>query len=145
MVAKYLKLHNGDFIFSGDTDGSDNWNEICAVDTDGTKDITKNYPIFDYVLNYASTSSLMETDYKEGWYLPSVAELFEVIKNKEIINDVLQKMTKTQINADNYISSSQSNTSNYILNVYGEVVFGIGSQDKNYEDSDYAIRVMREF
>ena len=69
--------------FTGDTDGSDNWDYICSVDPEGTTNPAANYPAFNYVLNYATTFSLPE-GYKDGWYMPSIAELAEIYKNKEV-------------------------------------------------------------
>lgn len=93
-------------IFTGDTDGSDNWDYICSVDPEGTTDPAANYPAFNYVLNYATTFSLPE-GYKDGWYMPSIAELAEIYKNKEVVNSVLSTIGGTQIYSDFYWSSSQ--------------------------------------
>ena len=92
--------------FTGDTDGSDNWEYICAVDPEGTKAPSENYPAFNYVLNYASNFNLPE-GYKDGWYMPSIAELAELYKNKEIVNSVLSAVGGTQIYSSYYWSSSQ--------------------------------------
>ena len=45
-------------IFTGNTDGNDNWDYICSIDSDGTANAAENYPAFDYVTNYASTFGL---------------------------------------------------------------------------------------
>ena len=92
--------------FTGDTDGSDNWDYICSVDPEGTTDPAANYPAFNYVLNYATTFSLPE-GYKDGWYMPSIAELAEIYKNKEVVNSVLSTIGGTQIYSSSYWSSSQ--------------------------------------
>lgn len=92
--------------FTGDTDGSDNWDYICSVDPEGTTDPAANYPAFNYVLNYATTFSLPE-GYKDGWYMPSIAELAEIYKNKEVVNSVLSTIGGTQIYSSYYWSSSQ--------------------------------------
>ena len=92
--------------FTGDTDGSDNWEYICAVDPEGTKAPAANYPAFNYVLEYASTFSLPE-EYKDGWYMPSIAELADLYRNKTVVNSVLSAIGGTQIYSSYYWSSSQ--------------------------------------
>ena len=92
--------------FTGDTYGSDNWDYICSVDPEGTTDPAANYPAFNYVLNYATTFSLPE-GYKDGWYMPSIAELAEIYKNKEAVNSVLSAIDGIQIYSSCYWSSSQ--------------------------------------
>ena len=99
--------------FTGDTDGSDNWDYICSVDPKGTADPAANYPAFNYVLNYASTFKLPD-GYKDGWYMPSIAELAEMYKNKDVVNSVLSAVGGTQIYSSYYWSSSQySSTCSY--------------------------------
>lgn len=82
---------NSDDTFSGDTDGNDNWNEICAADGDGTADSSKNYPAFHFVNTYAKTYGLTDA-YASGWYMPSIAELSTVYENRDAINAALEKI-----------------------------------------------------
>ena len=92
--------------FTGDTDGSDNWNYICSVDPVGTADAATNYPAFYYVNNYASTFNLTG-EYADGWYMPSLAELCFICRNKDILNSVLSALNATRISDGSYWSSSQ--------------------------------------
>jgi hypothetical protein len=98
--------------FTGDTDGSDNWSEICAIDPEGTQNAATNYPIFNFANTYGTTAGLTDTDYKNGWYVPSLEELCEVYKNKEVIQISLTKANGFKIGTSAYWSSSQ-NASNY--------------------------------
>ena len=75
----------------GDTEGSDNWAEICAVDPEGTADAATNYPAFYFANTYGTTAELTGTDYEKGWYVPSITELCEVYKNKDVIQTSLTK------------------------------------------------------
>ena len=100
--------------FTGDTDGSDNWAEICTVDPEGTKDAATNYPIFNFANTYGTTVGLTGTGYESGWYVPSIAELCEVYKNKEVIQTSLTKANGFNFGTSAYWSSSQ-NASHYIL------------------------------
>ncbi len=77
--------------FTGDTEGSDNWAEICAVDPEGTADAATNYPAFYFANTYGTTAELTGTDYEKGWYVPSITELCEVYKNKDVIQTSLTK------------------------------------------------------
>ena len=91
--------------FTGDTDGSDNWAYICSLDPTGSANAATNYPAFDYVNKYATTFSLTGT-YAAGWYMPSIAELTYIYRNKTTLNTVLQALGGTQL-CDLYWSSSQ--------------------------------------
>ena len=75
--------------FTGDLDGSDNWNYICGIDPEGTKDevVEENYPAFYWVNQYNATYG---TNF--AWYMPSLAELCEVYNNKDDINKSLAKI-----------------------------------------------------
>lgn len=88
--------------FTGDTDGSDNWEEICAVDPEGTQDAATNYPIFNFANTYGTTAGLTDTDYETGWYVPSIAELCEVYKNKDVIQTSLTKASGFTIGTSYY-------------------------------------------
>ena len=94
--------------FTGDTDGSNNWTEICTVDSTGTLDAATNYPAFNYVNNYASTFNLTGS-YATGWYMPSLAELCYIYRKKDVLNSVLSALGDTQLYSDYYWSSSQYN------------------------------------
>lgn len=92
--------------FTGDTDGSDNWAYICSIDPDGTADAATNYPAFNYVNNYATTFGLTG-DYATGWYMPSVAELCYLCRQKTVLNQVLDALGAIQLYVLGYWSSSQ--------------------------------------
>lgn len=101
-------------VFTGDTDGFNHWESICAVDAKGTKNAKKNYPAFHFVNTYAETYKLTG-DYASGWYMPSIAEVCAVYRNRETINRSLQKIYEKDPSAamdglgtNWYWSSSQS-------------------------------------
>ena len=93
--------------FTGDTDGSDNWEYICSIDPKGTQDPVTNYPVFNFANTYGTTAGLTDTDYKNGWYVPSLAELCEVSKNKEVIQTSLTKANGFNFGTNRYWSSSE--------------------------------------
>lgn len=121
------------YAFSGDLDGSDNWDYICMIDSEGTQNAETNYPIF-YLANiYGSVEplGLTGTDYETGWYIPSIAELYTVYKNKEIIQRSLSAAGGF-LSEGYYWSSSQSSKYDvYYCNFKNGYV---GSQSKNYDD-----------
>ena len=106
-------------VFIGDTDGSDNWAYICDMYPVATGDSATNFPAFDYVNKYASTFNLTG-DYAEGWYMPSIAELYYAFKSNAILNEVLSALDGTRLNAsDYYWSSSQSaNNASEVQRIY---------------------------
>lgn len=95
------------YTFTGDLDGSDNWDYICKIDPEGTLDAATNYPVFNFALSYGTTAGLTETDYETGWYVPSVAEVYEVYKNKAVIQTSLDVAKGFTFKTFYYWSSSQ--------------------------------------
>ena len=126
--------------FTGDTDGSDNWAEICAVDPTGTENAATNYPAFNFANTYGTTAGLTGTKYENGWYVPSIAELCEVYKNKEVIQISLTKANGFKIGTSAYWSSSQSASTNLTAYV---VIFLDGYVDYNYKYFNYDVFVLQ--
>lgn len=80
--------------FTGDTDGSDNWEEICKFDPDGTKDevAEKNYPAFYWANNYGKKYASELKENTTGWYIPSAAELCAVYRNRDEVQKAHKKL-----------------------------------------------------
>lgn len=103
--------------FTGTTDGSRNWNTICSIDKKGTKNVKKNYPAFYFVNTYAKTYKLAGS-YASGWYLPSIEEVCMIYRNRDIVDQSLQKIYELDhtaamdgLGTNWYWSSSQSGAS----------------------------------
>ena len=79
-------------IFLGDTDGSDNWDYICSVDPEGTANAAVNYPAFNWVNTYNTAYASKLGSARPAWYMPSIAELSELYKNREAVNASLSKI-----------------------------------------------------
>ena len=109
--ADYNGTSSDGYTFTGDLDGSDNWDYICKIDPEGTLDAATNYPVFNVALSYAETAGLTETDYETGWYVPSVAEVYEVYKNKAVIQTSLDAAKGFTIGISYYYCSSQKSSS----------------------------------
>lgn len=95
------------YVFTGDFDGSDNWAYICSVDPEGTADAATNYPAFNFAVNYGETAGLTGTQYETGWYIPSVAELYDICMNRGVVQKSLDAAGGFTIGRNYYWSSSQ--------------------------------------
>lgn len=109
IIAEFSGSSTDGFTFTGDLDGSDNWNYICSVDPEGTKDAATNYPAFDFAENYGTTQGYSD-EFASGWYIPSISELYEVYKNKPTLNKSLKKADGFEIDRSWFWSSSQSSS-----------------------------------
>lgn len=79
-------VRNGKTVtFEGDVDGSDNFFQIASflTETEACADDTQTrslYPAFSFALSYGSG-----TCFEDGWYLPSVCELYQLFQNKAVV------------------------------------------------------------
>lgn len=126
--------------FVGDMDGSDNWDYIKQQDTAGAADAETNYPAFHWVNTYNTTYADKLGTAKPVWYMPSLAELYEVYKNKDKINASLKTIhdasggsayADESLGTNSYWSSSQFF---YNPNCTWDVNFGDGTVNKHYKD-----------
>ena len=114
------KIDAGDgLVFSGDVDGSDNWQELCELDAVNTQDAEMNYPAYFYANTYAEIKQL-DASMCDNWYLPSVAELYEVYVHTEALNSVLKacggsKFTAMAWSSSVYLNSKKETASVWYL------------------------------
>lgn len=93
--------------FTGDTDGSDNWEYIKSIDPAGAADAATNYPAFHWVNQYNTQYAAQLGGTNFAWYMPSLAELCEVYKNRAVINESLTKIRGLDSNyADESLGTS---------------------------------------
>ena len=94
--------------FEGDTDGSDNWNEICETDNSANDNSEENYPAFYFANNYGTVTAtnLSGTNYEDGWYIPSVSELCQISRKMDVLNSVLESINAISSGAANKLSST---------------------------------------
>lgn len=116
--------------FDDDTDGSDNWAYICSQDSTASENAAENYPAFDYVNKYATTFSLTGT-YAAGWYMPSIAELAYIYRNRTTLNTVLQALGRTQLESGSYWSASQGHSYSNIARLLDFSDGGLYTNGKN--------------
>lgn len=69
--------------FTGDTDGTDNFNEITALSINDELFSVEDYPIFAFAENF-----------EDSWYVPTAKELFELYSEREIVNAALKELNK---------------------------------------------------
>ena len=111
LITKFTKQSNEDYIFSGDLDGSDNWNYICSIDPEGCTDAKINYPAFYYANIYGETANLSGTEFEKGWYLPTVNEMYDIAyTNRDIIQESLSAVGGFHFDTGYYLTSSQHPT-----------------------------------
>ena len=128
----------GNLTFTGDTDGSDNLEQIASFLTtaglaDDTTDPSK-YPAFYFAKNYKNTATNLGAAYGNGWYLPTVAELFDIWKVKATVDAASSLCGGSQFGDSYYWSSSQY--ASYVLTAYF-LVFPNGDWDHYYKNSNY--------
>lgn len=101
----------GNLTFTDDTDGSDNLEQIASFLTtagleNDTTDASK-YPAFYFAKNYKTTATNLGAAYENGWYLPTVAELFDIWKVKATVDAASSLCGGSQFGTSWYWSSSQ--------------------------------------
>lgn len=66
---------------ANDRNGSDNLEQIDAFGGVDDTSTSAKYPAFYFAKNYSTTATNLGTNYASGWYLPSIAELFQIYAN----------------------------------------------------------------
>ena len=123
--------------FIGDTDGSNNFAKMKEAlgNADDTGTLT-NYPAFEFAENYKNQtgSHVSGSSYENGWYIPTIAELTDVWKEKSRINTIVAFCGNAQFSSSNYWTSSQHTTNNYAKYIYFANVehVTIMAREKNY-------------
>ena len=81
-----------------DTDGSNNYkiikaafDEACATNPDFKMFGKISYPAFEAAENYGKTNNISGT-FRNGWYVPTYAEIDYIVRNKETVNNSLAKI-----------------------------------------------------
>ena len=106
--------------FMGDSDGSDNLEQIKAFLSDYEMDDTSDkekYPAFYYAKNYIGNFNLSGTNYTSGWYLPSAAELHAIWKEKDTVDAASTLCGGDKFENKAYWSSTQASQSDDINDI----------------------------
>ena len=128
--------------FTGHRNGSDNLSLIAEKLGDNDDTATEsNYPAFYNAKNYKNTlTCLSGTSYESGWYLPSIAELYAVYKNKTIVNSARVLCGGSDFGDNAYKASSQhasSASAVYNLGFSGAILY---TYDKSLT-SEYVLSI----
>ena len=123
---------------TGDTDGSDNLEQIATFLTEkglvNDTAETAKYPAFYFAKNYKTTATNLGAAYENGWYLPTVAELFDIWKVKATV-DAASSLCGGSHFGDIYNQSSSQYASN---DKYACLLdFSDGDWFKYYKDTSY--------
>ena len=86
-------------------DGSDGWKILKEACSDAESK-PENYPAWNYSLTYAKNNGLTG-DLATGWYLPTVAELYTIYQNKDVVDASLSKAGGSQFGTSSYWSCCQ--------------------------------------
>lgn len=134
----------GAYTFTGDKDGSDNLAQIAAF-LAGSNDTgtAANYPAFYWAKNYGTTNGCTGA-YASGWYLPSIAELYQIYNQRTSIDAAVALCGLTGDFSSTYFWSSSRYASFASYDYYAYAVsFRSGdydTQDKNLLVNVCAVR-----
>ena len=115
---------------SGYMDGSDGWDKLKEACSDAESNPEK-YPAWNYCRNYGATNGLTG-DLATGWYLPTVAELYTIYQNKDVVDGSLSKVGGSTFGTSWYWSCCQYPSGNFIARV---LKFGSGDMFVSYKNS----------
>ena len=138
--------------FTGDTDGSDNWSYIKSKDAEGTADavVAENYPAFNWVSQYNTKYADKLNNKKFDWYMPSIAELCEVYKNRTAIDASLSKIHGLE-NGSGYADAKLVNSYYWSSSQYSNyrsawvVDFSVGYVSSAYKDNNIRVCCLAGF
>lgn len=119
----------GNWTFAGDTDGSDNFAKLKeALGSNDDTGISSNYPAFDFAYNYKerSRSHVYGTAYEDGWYLPTISELYDIYKEVDTVNSALGFCDGFDIKMTYYWSSSYTGTNEYTSSLGSKKYYYLG-------------------
>lgn len=108
--SKFETVNSADswtFTSDSDLDGSNNWEEICEIDSTASENAAENYPAFDWVNKYASSYSI-DVNSEKNWYMPTMAEHSMLYREKTTVNAVISLAGGNALTGQ-YWSSNQYN------------------------------------
>jgi hypothetical protein len=159
--------HSGDtgaFTFTGDKNGSDNLSQIAdflQAASDATDDTTgeeaaDRYPAFYFAKNYKEQKIGSETacriptisEFENGWYLPSIAELFQIYANGKGTSRVFDIDAASQaLGGDTFGTSGYWSSSQFVSGDSLAYEFSFSSRNCNVASKygTYLVCVIRAF
>lgn len=128
--------------FTGDKDGSDNWDSICSFDSTYSANPQYNYPAFNYANNYGTYWGITGK-YATGWYMPSIAELCYVCQYKDDLHSRFQALGTAFSSQGTYNSSSQradASSSFWCVEFFTDSIDGCPKYQSQSENNIICIR-----
>lgn len=110
-------FNNSTYTITGDLQGNDNLEYILTQDENGITDFETNYPAFYYTDNYGIEQNL-SGEYKKNWYVPSIYELSEIMKNAAILENARVAIDKSKFGRSESKTQNNSGTSSAKYNYY---------------------------
>ena len=114
------KSSNGQYSCTGDRNGSDNLKQMSDFlkkqQSGGVADDTATsslYPAFYWAKNYGSSQTILSgTDYEDGWYLPTVAEMYAIYQCLDYIETLASKCSYSRFEktSKDYWTSTQNDS-----------------------------------
>ena len=93
-------------------DGSDSWKKLKAACNDaGQGNDATLYPAWNFCNTYGTTNGLTDS-LATGWYLPAIAELTTIYRNKDTIEASLTKVGGNKFCTSYYLSCCQDSSAN---------------------------------
>ena len=90
-----VEVSDKTFTFKGDLNGKDNLSQMATfLGNDDDTSVPENYPALYFAKKYSektlsgeTASRVAGTDYENGWFLPTVAEMYYILKNKTSVDN----------------------------------------------------------
>ena len=127
--------------FMGVTSGKSGWNALfdAVDDADGNGG---DYPAWEWVNGYAESRGLDESEaFASGWYMPSLAELAMLYRERTAVNKALEAIGGTAL-AGRYWSASQSASGKAFA---WRLDFSTGGMEDYNKNQDSAVCCIRSF
>lgn len=146
----------GAYTFSGDKDGSDNFSKIAAFAGVNDTGTDSKYRAFYFAKNYkgqklgseSSSRILTGSEFEDGWYLPSIAELFQIYANGKGANKIFDIDAASQaLGVDSFGNAYYSSSSQYDsrANSVCRLYFGDGTWSWTIKDTNDYVCAVRAF
>ena len=140
----------GALTFTGDRNGSDNLEQIEAFDGVDDTETAENYPAFYFAKKYSeAATNIAGTDYESGWYLPSVAELFQIFACRaDTANGFDIDAASSLCGGDSFGTGEYWSSSQYAQDDYESAYtleFGDGDWNDFIKPRSYFVCAVREF
>lgn len=121
--------------FSGDIDGEDSWKNVKRRDKTAKENMYSVYPAYAFAENYGINKKCGKFE-STDWYLPSVAELYEMFENKSLLNEVIEACGGNEL--DHRIWSSSQDY--YMKDIQLILDMETGEVRKAFKDSQAHVR-----